>query len=277
MRKRLLTALCALIVATCWSLGLLAGPAGAASVASPPGGARAARAGCPPPGCHRRARVLRGGVFDYEPAAGGHLPVLAVVGASFSVGVGAGRAGLAWPEDLARLVHWRLVVAADPGAGFLNRGTGRLGPFSRLLARLHLARLRPRLVIVQGGHNDIGWPLRQVRERAGQLVRSIERQAPAAEIAVVSVFSARLHPRRREWAVDRAVLAGALAADRQVIVFNPLEARWRYPRRPGHFHPTRQGYLWLARRLRRRLAGDGLFSRPPASALFGLLGPLVPR
>ena len=49
-------------------------------------------------------------------------PLLAVVGASFSAGAGAGHPSDAWPEDLARIMHWRLIVSADPGAGYVNPG-----------------------------------------------------------------------------------------------------------------------------------------------------------
>ena len=62
-------------------------------------------------------------------------PLLAVVGASFSAGVGAGNREHAWPEDLARIMGWRLAVSADPGAGYVNPGAGHRGPFSRLAAR----------------------------------------------------------------------------------------------------------------------------------------------
>ena len=49
-------------------------------------------------------------------------PLLAVVGASFSAGVGAGHLSDAWPEDLARIMHWGLIVSADRGAGYVNPG-----------------------------------------------------------------------------------------------------------------------------------------------------------
>lgn len=211
--------------------------------------------------------LLPGGVFRLSPRHNpARRPLMVVIGASFSVGVGAGSSRLAWPEDMARLLRWRLIVSADPGAGYINRGTAHLGPFSRLLSRIDLARLHPRLVIIQGGHDDIGWPPAEERARVRALVRRIESEAPAAQIAVVSVFSAKRHPRPRAWAIDRAVVTGAEAADPSVLVFNPLRSEWRYPRLPGHLHPTRTGYRWLAHRIVHLLAKNGLFShrRPVA-------------
>ena len=85
-------------------------------------------------------------------------PLLAVVGASFSAGVGASHPDQAWPQDLARIMHWRLALSADPGAGDVNPGAGHRGPFAKLAGRLHLARTDPGTIIIQGGHDDIGRP-----------------------------------------------------------------------------------------------------------------------
>ncbi len=283
MRNRLFIALLAVALVSSAVLAAAAGPAGALTVdthaaASPyataglvplarrptgllPGverralrrhrhGARAGRRHAHLSHHHRRRHELPGGVFRYSPRYDpASQPLMAVVGASFSVGVGAGSHRLAWPEDLARLLNWRLVVAADPGAGFLNPGTAHLGPFSQLLKRLHLARTRPRLVIIQGGHDDIGWRPSEEKVQVERLIRTIEREDPGGEIAVVSVFSAHLDPRPRAWAIDRAVVAGARAADPEVLIFNPIKSRWHYPKHRGHLHPTRAGYRWLARRM----------------------------
>lgn len=212
----------------------------------------------------RRVALPAGGVFSYSPARNANRrPLLAVIGASFSAGVGAGSPRFAWPNDLARMLHWRLVDAADPGAGFLNRGTGHLGPFSRLMRRLDLARRSPRVVIVQGGHDDMGFPLSLEKGRARQLITAIEHQAPGARIAVVLTFTARPRPTERALAISRAVAAGARAADPAVILFNPVKSSWDYPRLPGHLHPTKAGYEWLARRLAHLLKKNGCL-RPPS-------------
>ena len=50
--------------------------------------------------------------IDRRPA-----PRLAVVGASFTAGVGSGNPDRSWAVLLARLLHWDAVVYGDPGAG----------------------------------------------------------------------------------------------------------------------------------------------------------------
>lgn len=213
---------------------------------------------------------LKGGIYTYSPHVAGKRPLVMVIGASFAAGVGAGGPAKAWPEDLARLMGWRLLVAADPGAGYLNPGSGHFGPFSRMLGRLALAKRRPRLVIVQGGHDDLGWWPAVEKQRVEELITTIETEAPGAHIAVLSVFSARERPRRRLWEIDRAVVQGATAADPGVVVFNPIASGWDYPRLPGHLHPNSKGYDWIARRLDHLLRKNGFLSPvPPAAASIG--------
>lgn len=187
-------------------------------------------------------------------------PLLAVVGASFSAGVGATSPRLAWPEDLARLLRWHLVLSADPGAGYLNPGAGRRGPFSRLLARLHLARLDPAVVIVQGGHDDLRYPPGLVEEQAFLLISEIEKEAPSARIGVLSVFVGRRHPPLRAWEVNRAIIAGARLADPSVMIFDPMGSHWRFAHRRHHLHPTDRGDRWIARHLSHELVRDGALS-----------------
>ena len=176
-------------------------------------------------------------------------PLLAVIGASFSAGVGAGGQHRAWPEDLAKTLHWRLVLSADPGAGYVNRGSGRRGPLARLAARLHLGRASPTLIIIQGGHDDIGRPPSLIRERVQSLVARIHRQAPHSLLAVLTVFARGNRPSAAAMATDRAIVAAARRADPAILVFDPLADGWHFPRGGDHLHPTAAGYRWIARDL----------------------------
>ena len=65
----------------------------------------------------------------------GRVPTVAIVGASYTAGVGPGRAGLSWAADLARKLRWDAVIYGVPGAGYVRAGTDGLGPMTRLLAR----------------------------------------------------------------------------------------------------------------------------------------------
>jgi acyl-CoA thioesterase I len=187
-------------------------------------------------------------------------PLLAVVGASFSAGVGAGNRAHAWPEDLARIMGWRLAVSADPGAGYVNPGAGHRGPFSRLAARLPLARLDPNTVIIQGGHDDIGRPLPLIRSRVESLISTVRRQDPRCRLAVLTVFP-RGRPSPAALATDQAIVAAARHADPAVLVFDPIASHWRFPRIRDHLHPTAAGHEWIARHLAAGLRDPGTLDR----------------
>jgi acyl-CoA thioesterase I len=190
----------------------------------------------------------------------GPRPLLAVIGASFSAGVGAGNREHAWPEDLARIMGWRLAVSADPGAGYVNPGAGHRGPFDQLAARLHLARLDPNTVIIQGGHDDIGRPLPLIRSRVESLISTIRHQDPRCRLAVLSVFP-RGRPSPAAEATDRAIVAAARRADPAVLVFDPIASHWQFPRIGDHLHPSPAGHEWIARHLAAGLRDPGTLDR----------------
>ena len=206
-----------------------------------------------------RGERQRGDRAGRPPAAGNSTgsarPLLAVVGASFSAGVGAGHPGDAWPQDLARIMHWRLEVSADPGVGYVNPGAGHRGPFSRLTGRLHLARTQPNTIIIQGGHDDIGRPLPLIRQQVESLVAVIRREAPRARLAILTVFPRGGAPSGPAWATDQAIVAAARHTDPAIVVFDPLAGHWHFPRIGDHLHPTPVGHRWIAERLAAGLRG----------------------
>ena len=187
-----------------------------------------------------------------------HAPTVAVVGASFAAGIGAGNPNRAWPADLGRLINWRVVVSADPGAGFVSPGDHDRGPFDRLTAALDLPRLRPDLVIVQGGHDDVGQPLALIGRRVGLLIDTIHREAPGARIGVLSVFSGQQGPTPAMRETDATILASARHADPSVLVFDPLAGPWAFPRGHDHLHPTPAGHQDIAKRLAAGLVRAGV-------------------
>src|SRR5271166_2047197 len=133
-------------------------------------------------GCENELDRARRG--DIRPA-----PRLAVVGASFTAGVGSGRLDKSWAVLLARLLHWDAVVYGDPGAGYVRPGVGHKGPVADEIARVDLRALAPALVIVQAGHDDIGTAPRLERQRVEQAVALIRAEAPRARIALLTVFA----------------------------------------------------------------------------------------
>ena len=86
------------------------------------------------------------------------MPALAIVGASFTTGVGPGNPGLSWAAVLARGCTGTPSYTGTR-CGLRASRVGRKGPVAAEIARLDLRALAPALVIVQAGHDDIGVPL----------------------------------------------------------------------------------------------------------------------
>jgi len=191
---------------------------------------------------------------------GQDVPVLAIVGASFTAGVGPGNPDKSWAVLLARRLHWDAVVFGDPGAGYVRAGVGRMGPVGAEIARIDLRALAPSLVIVQAGHDDIGVPARLEQRRVAQAVALIRAEAPRAQIALLTVFPG--HKRRAAAATDRAIVTAGKAADPQVIIMDPLAAGWTYARAPDGLHPTAAGDAWISAKVAEILRAHGVRPRP---------------
>ncbi len=194
-------------------------------------------------------------------------PRVAIVGASFTAGVGPGHPDRAWAVLLARMEHWDAVIYGDPGAGYVRPGAGHQGPVAAELARVGLRALEPALVIVQAGHNDIGEPLRLERRRVAQAIALIRAQAPRARIALLTVFPGRSRA-ARVYRTDEAIVTAARAADPGVIIMDPLTGRWAFPRVRDELHPTAGGDTLIALKVAEILREHGVV---PAPAVRGSL------
>ena len=194
-------------------------------------------------------------------AAGGGLPRLAVVGASFTAGVGPGNPLQSWAVLLARQLRWDAVVYGDPGAGYVRLGAGRQGPMAAEVARLGLRALRPALVIVQAGHDDVGVPPALEEQRVEQTVALIHATAPQARIALLTVFAT---PGRAAAAerTDRAIVTAGRAADHQVIIMDPLAGNWKFQRAHSGLHPSAAGDAWIAGQVDTILREHGVVAGP---------------
>ncbi|HEX8009316.1 MAG TPA: SGNH/GDSL hydrolase family protein [Trebonia sp.] len=214
------------------------------------------------------------------------VPVLAVVGASYTAGVGPGSPALSWAVQLARMLHWNAVIDGVPGAGYARAGAGSQGPVLRVLAREDLRALRPALVIVQAGHDDIGVPLWAERRQVAQAIAFIRAAAPKAQIGLLTVFTAG-PPSPSAVRTDHAIVSAAITADSRVIVMDPLTGRWTFQHSHRGLHPTAAGDAWIARKLADILRSRGVpaaqgTSRPVTcdsgiSVLHGPGKPVPPR
>jgi acyl-CoA thioesterase-1 len=192
------------------------------------------------------------------------VPTVAIVGASFTAGVGAEDPAGAWAVLLARQLHWNAFVYGVPGAGYVHPGLGRKGPVSAEVTRVHLGALQPSLIIVQAGHDDMSVPPDLERLRVEQTVAMIRAQAPRAQIALVTVFAGRKHLPAL-YRIDEAIVAGAYAADPQVIIMDPLAEGWQFPRARDGLHPSPLGDTWIANKVAGILQQYGVRPAPAGS------------
>jgi acyl-CoA thioesterase I len=198
-------------------------------------------------------------------------PRLVVVGASFTAGVGSGPSR-SWAVLLARRLRWEAVVYGVPGAGYVRAGVGRAGPVVAEVGRVGLSELKPSLIIVQAGHDDIGVPPGLERQRVRQAVDMIRAEAPRARIALLTVFPGR-SPAAAAYRTDRAIVTAARAADRSVIIIDPLTGRWRYAHVRDDLHPTAAGSAWIAGQVAAVLRAAGV--RPAPAPATGQPGPIL--
>jgi lysophospholipase L1-like esterase len=255
------TAIACCLALLAWSLAAPAAPAAPAAAGAPAAGAAP---GTGTLGTRARSQIAASGnalaacELRLERAPDG-LPVMAVVGASFTAGTGPGNAALSWAVLLARTLGWNAVVDGVPGAGYVRAGAGHQGPVARLLAREDLRALDPGLVVVQAGHDDSGVPASLERQRVGQVIDAIRAAAPRARIALLTVFAAQSGLDAALSLVNDAIIAAARAADPHVIVMNPLGGGWRFQRAArGGLHPSAAGDAWIAAKVAATLRAHGV-------------------
>ena len=193
----------------------------------------------------RQAASLTGCEQRLQPARRPAGPVLVVVGASITAGVGAGDQAGSWAVLLARQLHWNAFVYGVPGAGYVHPGPGGQGPVTAEIAQARLRLLQPALVIVQAGHDDMSVPPDLERLRAQQAVEQIKAEVPRARIALLTVFPGRSRPPAL-YRIDQAIVAGGKAADPQVIIMDPLASGWQFPHARDGLHPSPRGSVWIA-------------------------------
>jgi acyl-CoA thioesterase I len=185
-------------------------------------------------------------------------PTAAIVGASYTAGVGPDNPEQSWAVQLTRELRWNAVVYGVSGAGFANSGLGATGSMSGLLAAEDLPRLNPALVIVQAGFNDNGVPQAVEASRVRAVIDQIRAAAPNARVALLTTFSFTADGTPALRATDQTIVAAARAADPGVIVMDPLAGRWQFERASDGLHPTAAGDQWIAHRVAAILASTNI-------------------
>lgn len=185
-------------------------------------------------------------------------PVAAIVGASYTAGVGPDNPVQSWAVQLAQELRWNAVVYGVSGAGYAHGGPGGTRSMSSLLEAEDLGRLNPELVIVQAGHDDEGVPAAVEASRVRAVISQIHAAAPHARIALLTTFAATAAGTPALRAIDQAIVAAAGAADPGAVIMDPLAGRWRFGHAHGGLHPTAAGDQWIARRVAAILAANGI-------------------
>ncbi len=188
------------------------------------------------------------------------VPRMAVVGASFTAGVGSSPAH-SWAAQLARDLHWNTVIYGVPGAGYVWPGVGHGGPMINEAAHTGLSKLSPSLIIVQAGHDDIGVPASVEQQQVTRTLDTIRAQAPSARIVLLTVFGGQAPP-PAAYGTDQAIIAAAKSADQAAIIIDPLTGKWTFPHISDGLHPSSAGASWIAHQVATALHAHGVSAGP---------------
>jgi len=193
------------------------------------------------------------------------LPTIAIVGASYTAGVGPGNPQLSWAVVLAGLLHWNAVIDGVPGAGYVSGGYGGHGPMAHMLSAEGLRYLVPSVVIVQAGHDDVGAPPAAVQAGVRASLDVIHQAATGARVALLTVFASTPDGTAALRRTDQVIVTSATAADPDVIIMDPLAGHWQFQHAHGGLHPTAAGDAWIARKALAILRAYGVRPAPATS------------
>lgn len=159
-----------------------------------------------------------------------HVPAgssVLVIGDSYALGVGASGQDKRWASLLSESERWDTTVDAVGGTGFVwgggPDGDARQDYASRIALLARTQTLRPDLVILEGGQNDIKANDEQLTRAVTLTVRMVNAAWPAAEVVVLGPAA----PEPLASQLDRlntSVERGALLAGAYSI--NPRRTEW---------------------------------------------------
>jgi acyl-CoA thioesterase-1 len=175
--------------------------------------------------------------------------VLAVLGDSVSAESKVST-GPEWPELVAQSLEWKVVTDTVDGSGYVNPGEGK--PFGERVPAV--LRQTPDVIVVAGGVSDlVGYPVPQVVKAAEDVIADLVREAPDAQVVLVSPFSvgepgpmtkqlsSKLRRIADEQGVEYVDATGWLASGYNLFAGDGV-------------HPTDEGQKRLAERMEQELA-----------------------
>lgn len=222
------------------------------------GAPRSGSAGAPAgaPGRGGAAAAVGGGTgtslvsygFTRHPSA----PVLLVIGASYTAGLGASPVTDGYAYQAADLLGWRAEIDGAPGTGYLNPGPHGAGAYQTRLAALAVP-VAPQVVLVQSGRNDLAWAADTVQSAAVATLRRIRARWPQTRIVVLGAIPAAAAVPAALARLQAAFAAAAQAAGS--VFIDPIAEHWITASNqasvagPVPAHPGNDGYRYLAHRL----------------------------
>lgn len=173
------------------------------------------------------------------------IPVAAFIGDSFTAGSGGVRP--LWPEIVSKAQGWKMVNLAYGGTGFLTSvpASGEIPyhPTYLEVAQTKIADLAPDVIVVSTAGNDGD---KDVRAAAENLFTLLRREAPDAQILVLSPFGRAQKMAQFATLADQVKAAAAAVGVEYVKIGDPLLGH------PELFlddrvHPTAAGHAALAK------------------------------
>ncbi len=174
------------------------------------------------------------------------------VGASYTAGWGATNPQLGYAHDAAAELGWNATYSAEPGAGYVNGGNDGHDSFLQQVDALP-GSLRPDLVIIQGGRNDVGTPPAAEDAAVASTLSAIRSKFGGPKIVMLGDVPSQLP-------LDSATVAtnDDLAADAHIdgaTFVNAIAENWMTATNLPGFqsnvpgHPNDAGHLYIAHRL----------------------------
>jgi lysophospholipase L1-like esterase len=177
---------------------------------------------------------------------------LLIIGASYTAGWGATSPRDDYAHRLADDLGWPTQISAEPGAGYLSRGNNGHDSFRQQIASLP-SNLRPGLVIVQGGRDDIGQPAAKERAAIVKTIAAIRAKFDDPQIALLGDVPATV-PVAPDAVATNDLIAG-IAASQHAVFIDPIREHWMTPADAHAFrshipgHPNDAGHAYIAQRL----------------------------
>jgi acyl-CoA thioesterase I len=177
---------------------------------------------------------------------------LLVIGASYSAGWGATSPRLDYAHRLAADLGWPATVSAEPGAGYISAGDNGHDSFREQIQSLP-ATLRPGVVIIQGGRDDIGRPATEEARAVARTIAAVRAKFGDPQVVLVGDIPASV-PVAHD-AVQMNDLLARVASIEHAVFIDPIRAHWISAKDAATFrsavpgHPNNAGHAYIAQRL----------------------------